>query len=278
VTPEALDFLSELVRARTGVILQTDKGYFAESRLAPLARREGLDSVETLLANLRNHWDEKLAIATVDAMAIADTSFFRDRDVFDHIAKVMLPTVAAARPDGVVRVWCAGCSTGQEAYSIAMLAVQGEDQAPNLKVDIIGTDLSHRALEKAHSGLYTQFEVQRGLPIRLLLQHFERTGEMWRASERLRHAVRWRQLNLLEDRRSVRAFDILLCRNVIRYFEPATADRVLEQMASALAPDGFLVLGSGETTQAPSYARDPYGPDIYRKQPVAQNHTMAHAF
>jgi chemotaxis protein methyltransferase CheR len=265
VTPAALDFLSELVRARTGVILQNEKSYFAESRLAPLARREGHESVEALLTSLGRHWDEKLAAATVDAMAIADTAFFRDRHVFESIGAVMLPTLAAARPDGVVRVWCAGCSTGQEAYSMAMLAVQVENQAPNLKVDIIGTDLSQRALEKAHSGIYTQFEVQRGLPIRLLLQHFEKTGDMWRVSDRLRHAVRWRQLNLLEDRRSVRAFDILLCRNVVRYFDPATADHVLEQVAGALAPDGFLVLGAGETTRAPSLMRDDTGPDTFRK-------------
>jgi chemotaxis protein methyltransferase CheR len=268
VTPDALDFLSELVRGRTGVILQNEKGYFAESRLAPLARREGHESVEALLNSLRRHWDENLATATVDAMAVADTSFFRDREVFDHIGKVILPTLASARPDGVVRVWCAGCSTGQEAYSIAMLGMQVESVLANLKLDIIGTDLSQRALEKAHSGIYTQFEVQRGLPIRLLLQHFEKSGDMWRAAERLRQAVRWRQLNLLEDRRSVRAFDILLCRNVVRYFDPAIADRVLEQMAGALAPDGFLVLGAGETTLAPSLARDETGPGTFRKSSV----------
>jgi chemotaxis protein methyltransferase CheR len=265
VTPAALDFLSELVRGRSGVVLQNEKSYFAESRLAPLARREGHDSVEALLNSLRRHWDEKLATATVDAMAVADTAFFRDREVFDHIGKVILPALASARPDGVVRVWCAGCSTGQEAYSMAMLAMQVEDQVPNLKLDIIGTDLSQRALEKAHAGIYTQFEVQRGLPIRLLLQHFEKTGDMWQASERLRRAVRWRQLNLLEDRRSVRAFDILLCRNVVRYFDPVIADRVLDQMAGALAPDGFLVLGAGETTRAPSLARDETGPGTFRK-------------
>jgi chemotaxis protein methyltransferase CheR len=265
VTPAALNFLSELVRGRSGVILPNEKSYFAESRLGALARRDGHESVEALLMSLRDDWNEKLAATIVDAMAISDTAFFRDREVFDHIGKVLLPAVAAARPDGLVRVWCAGCSTGQEAYSMAMLAVQVEEQVPNLKVDIIGTDLSQRALEKAHTGIYTQFEVQRGLPIRLLLQHFERTGDMWRASERLRQAVRWRQLNLLEDRRSVRAFDILLCRNVVRYFEPATANRVLEQMAGALAPDGFLLLGAGETTAAPSLTRDETGPATFRK-------------
>jgi chemotaxis protein methyltransferase CheR len=274
VTPAALEFLSELVRGRTGVILQNEKSYFAESRLAPLARREGHESVEALLTSLRRHWDEKLAMAIVDAMAVVDTAFFRDRAVFEHIGKVILPTLALARPDGLVRVWCAGCSTGQEAYSMAMLATEGEDQVPNLKLDIIGTDLSQRALEKAHSGIYTQFEVQRGLPIRLLLQHFEKTGDMWQASERLRQAVRWRQLNLLEDRRSVRAFDVLLCRNVVRYFEPGVADRVLEQMAGALAPDGVLVLGLGETTRAPSLERDETGPGTFRRS-LAQGQAAA---
>ena len=127
-------------------------------------------------------------------------------------------------PSGVVQVWCAGCSTGQEAYSLAMLA---EERSPPVRLEMVATDLSERVLEKAHAGLYTQFEVQRGLPIRLLLKYFEKTGEMWSVSPRLRAAVRWRRLNLIEDRRSVRRFDLIVCRNVLSYFTPPMRERVL---------------------------------------------------
>ncbi len=266
MTPGSLDFLSELVRVRVGIVLKGEKAFMAETRLGPLARREGLESVEALLIDLRQSRDERLAKAVVEAMTLAETSFFRDPAVFSHIRDVILPALAAARPDGMVRVWCAGCSTGQEAYSIAMLALQAQAAAPNLKIDIIGTDISHRALEKAHSGIFTQFEVQRGLPIRLLLEHFEKAGDTWRVSDRLKQAVRWRQLNLLEDRRSVRAFDLVLCRNVVRYFEPETAKLVLEQMAPALAPDGRLVLGMEETLTASAFEPAESSIRVYRRK------------
>lgn len=262
---EDLDFLSALVRTRAGVVLGGEKGYFAQSRLAPLARHEGAESVEALIATLREIGDERLIKATVEAMTIADTAFFRDAPMFSHLRDVILPELAATRPDGRLCIWSAGCSTGQEAYSLAMLIEQARMHVPNLSADIIGTDLSRRALEKAHSGLYTQFEVQRGLPIRLLLAHFEKAGDMWRANDRLRQSVRWRQLNLIEDRRSVRPFDLILCRNVIGSFDVETGARVLEHIAPALAPDGYLVLGRGETTTASSFEALSDGLGFYRR-------------
>ena len=243
MTPGDLDFLQKLVQGRCGLSLRGDKGYFAESRLGDLARREGLDSVEALLERLREAPDERLAAATAEALAVTDTAFFRDGPAFNRLGQEVLPALALGAGDGVVQVWSAGCSTGQEAYSLAMLA---EEHSPPLRLEIVATDLSERVLEKAHSGLYTQFEVQRGLPIRLLLKYFEKAGEMWAITPRLRAAIRWRRLNLVEERRSRRRFDLILCRNVLSYFEPELRERVLAQLLSALAPGGYLVLGAGE--------------------------------
>ncbi len=267
--PDDLDFLASLMRARSGVVLRGDGAYLAQSRLAPLARREGAGSVEALVAALRDGAEERLLQAAVEAMAVGDTAFFRDRDVFDALREKILPQMAASRPDGLLHVWSAGCSTGQEAYSLAMLADPAERETGGCKLDIVATDLSQRALEKAHSGLYTQFEVQRGLPIRMLLKHFEKSDDMWRVSERLRRTIRWRRLNLLEDRRSARPFDIILCRNVIGYFDPETRARVFEQIAHALAPDGYLVLGSGETASTGAWSVDDLALRTFRPSPEA---------
>ncbi len=243
MSPADLDFLQQLVQHRCGLSLRGDKGYFAESRLGALARREGLASVDALLERLREAPDERLAVATAEALAVTDTAFFRDGQAFERLKRDVLPTLAASVGERPVQVWSAGCSTGQEAYSLAMLA---EEQSPPVRLEIVATDLSERVLEKAHSGLYTQFEVQRGLPIRLLLKYFERAGEMWAITPRLRAGVRWRRLNLVEERRSRRQFDLILCRNVLSYFEPERREKVLAQFMPALAPGGYLVLGLGE--------------------------------
>jgi chemotaxis protein methyltransferase CheR len=238
--------LSRVVQARAGLQLRGEKAYFAESRLAPLARRENAASVDELVQRLLTAPDERLLDAACEALAVTDTAFFRDPHVFRHLREEVLPELLARRPDGTLQVWCAGCATGQEAYSLAMLAQEAIDLMPSLKLEIVATDLSQRALEKAHSGLYTQFEVQRGLPIRYLLRYFDKTDEMWSVSQRLRSVIRWRRLNLMEARRSLRRFDLILCRNVVNYLEPATHGLVLEQFAPALADDGVLVLGPNE--------------------------------
>ena len=243
MTSDDVSFLEQLARESCGLSLRGDKVYFTESRLAALARREGLASVALLLDRLRQGGDEKLARAAVEALAVTDTAFYRDSAAFERLRREVLPALAGGGGEQTVRVWCAGCSTGQEPYSLAMLA---EESTPPLRLEIVATDLSERVLEKAHSGLYTQFEVQRGLPIRLLLKHFERAGEMWAISPRLRAAIRWRRLNLIEDRRSLRQFDLLLCRNVLSYFEPQVRQRVLAQLLACLSPAGYLMLGHDE--------------------------------
>jgi chemotaxis protein methyltransferase CheR len=238
--------LSRIVQARAGLLLRGDKAYFVESRLAAMARRENAASVDELVQRLLSDEDERLLDAACEALAVTDTAFFRDPEVYRHLREQVLPQLLANRSDGTLYVWCAGCATGQEAYSLAMLAEEAVDRMPSLKLEIVATDLSQRALEKAHSGLYTQFEVQRGLPIRYLLRHFEKTDEMWSVSHRLRSQIRWRRLNLMEARRSLRRFDVIFCRNVLTYLDPAARAVLSEQFEPALAEDGALVLGPNE--------------------------------
>ena len=246
MTAEDLLFLEELTQARCGYGLRGDKAYFAESRLGGLARREGADSVTALLQRLRGD-DERLCAAAAEALAVADTAFYRDGATFERLRSDVLPALSGRQGEQAVQVWSAGCSTGQEPYSLAMLA---EEHSPAMRLDIVATDLSERVLEKAQSGLYTQFEVQRGLPIRMLLKHFDKVDEMWAISPRLRASVRWRQLNLIDNRPSRRTFDLILCRNVLSYFTASMREAVFARLLAALAPAGYLVLGAGEAPPA----------------------------
>jgi chemotaxis protein methyltransferase CheR len=250
VSPADLAELNRRVQAHSGLTLRGDKAYFVESRLAALARREQAETVDDLVRRLFAAADERLLDAACEALAVTDTAFFRDPDVFEHLRTTVLPELSARRGGAPLQVWCAGCSTGQEAYSLAMLGLEMVAQTPDLRLEIIATDLAQRALEKAHVGLYTQFEVQRGLPIRYLLRHFEKAGDMWSASATLRSQVRWRRLNLMEARRSVRRFDLILCRYVTGYLDSAARGPLLGQFAPTLADDGALVLGLGEDTPA----------------------------
>jgi chemotaxis protein methyltransferase CheR len=269
VKPDDLAFVATLARAKAGLLLGPERAFFVESRLATLARREDEASVESLVARLRAGPEEPLARAAVEALATPETSFFRDRAPFDHLRDEVLPELAATRPDGRVRIWCAGCSTGQEPYSLAMMAEENASELPGLKLDILATDLSARALEKAQSGLYTQFEVQRGLPIRLLIRYFDNLGDNWQVTPRLRQAVRWGRLNLMNDFAKLGRFDIILCRNVLSYFDAAPRQQVLRRLAGSLADDGCLLLGSGEAAALPE-AFEPArgGAGLHRRNPA----------
>ncbi|OYX31366.1 MAG: chemotaxis protein CheR [Caulobacterales bacterium 32-69-10] len=267
--PDDLIFVAALARAKAGLMLGPERAFFVESRLATLARREGEPTVEGLVARLRAAPEEPLARSAVEALATPETSFFRDRVAFDHLRDDVLPELAANRPEGKVRVWCAGCSTGQEAYSLAIMAEEYSARFPKLQLEILATDLSARGLEKAQSGLYTQFEVQRGLPIRLLLRHFDKVGDNWQASARLRQSVRWGRLNLMNDFAKLGRFDIILCRNVLSYFDAAPRQQVLKRLAGILAPDGCLMLGAGEAAALPE-AFEPArgGAGLHRRNPA----------
>jgi chemotaxis protein methyltransferase CheR len=180
-------------------------------------------------------------------MVAGETSFFRDRIPFDQFREETLPALVAAPRDRPIRVWSAACATGQEPYSLAMLLDEERSSLQGARVELFGSDISERALEKARSGVYTQFEVQRGLPIRRLMRHFDKTGEMWTLSPQIRQMVRWRRINVLADLRALGQFDVIFCRNLLSSFDTATRRRVLEQLARALPQDGRLVLGIDET-------------------------------
>ena len=267
--PEDLEFVAGMARNRAGLMLGMERAFFVESRLATLARREGMPSVEALVAQLRAAPYDVLVRSAVEVLATPETSFFRDRTPFDHLRDDILPELAATRGDGKVRVWCAGCSTGQEPYSLAMMVEEHISRFPKLKLEIVATDLSTRALEKAQTGLYTQFEVQRGLPIRMLIRHFDKVGDNWQASSRLRQSVRWGRLNLMNDFAKLGRFDIIFCRNVLSYFDSMPRGNVLRRLAAALAEDGCLILGSGEAAGLPE-AFEPArgGAGMHRRNPA----------
>ncbi|MCI3181409.1 chemotaxis protein CheR, partial [Caulobacter sp. CCUG 60055] len=213
--PEDIQVLRQLVEARSGVQVDPGKLYLIESRLAPVARREGFASIPEMIQAVRVHRDDRLMWAATDAMSVTETAFFRDRAVFELFRDEMLPALAQSRAGAPIRVWSAACSTGQEAYSLAMMVDEVRPRLPGARVDLFGSDLSERCLEKAQSGLYTQFEVQRGLPIRLLVRHFERAEDNWALSPRVRQMVRWRRVNLLADLKPLGRFEVIFCRNAV---------------------------------------------------------------
>lgn len=243
MSPQDLDFLCALVRARSGLVLSGERGFFVESRLAPLARREGMASVSEVVEQVMQQPTGALAKAVVEAMTIQETAFFRDRLAFKGLGALVLPAMAAAKPKGL-RFWSAGCGQGQEAYSLAMLAAESDAMPP--RVEILATDISSAALEKAQAGIYTHFEVQRGLPIRRLLKNFDELEDAWQASAALRQSVRWMRLNLIDPFTVEEGYDLILCRNVVSSFAPDARAAVLERLEQALAPGGRLMLGAGE--------------------------------
>ncbi|MDB5461016.1 MAG: chemotaxis protein CheR [Caulobacteraceae bacterium] len=246
MTPHEISVIADLVRRRSGVMVDTDKTYVIETRLAPVARREGFTTIGELIHDLQHRRDEKLVWAAVEAMSSIETQFFRDRIPFDQMRDDILPVLAQVRRT-TARVWSLGCSTGQEPYSLAMLADEECGRFPGLKLEIVGGDLSERCLEKAHSGLYTQFEVQRGLPSRLLVKYFDKVDDAWVLAPRIRQMVSLSRLNVLTDVKGQGPFDVIFCRNVLSAFDESTRRSVLERIAGALAEDGYLVLGADET-------------------------------
>jgi chemotaxis protein methyltransferase CheR len=251
VKPDEVEFVVEICRAAAGLRVDADKTYLIESRLAPVARREGFGSIREMLVSARQRKEEKLLWSVVEAMAQGETCFFRDAAMFERLLQEILPQLAVRRPQGSpIRVWSAGCATGQEPYSVAMTVEEAGAAVLACGVEITGSDLSERALEKAQSGLYTQFEVQRGLPIRLLPRHFEKRDELWALSPRLRSMVRWRRANLSVELRNLSGFDVILCRNVMPMMTAEARERALGQLTQALAPGGYLILGAQETIQA----------------------------
>ncbi|WP_441276651.1 CheR family methyltransferase [Tardiphaga sp. 172_B4_N1_3] len=247
MTPADYDFLRKFLKERSGLDLSADKQYLVESRLMPLARKANLSGIEELVQKIKNG-SSTVASDVVEAMTTNETFFFRDKVPFDHLRDVVLPEMIQARAARKsLRIWCAAASTGQEPYSIAMTIKEMSAQLAGWRIEIIGTDISQQVLEKSKSGIYTQFEVQRGLPIQLLVKYFKQTGEMWQINPEIRSMIQYKPLNLLQDFSSMGKFDIVFCRNVLIYFDQDMKTQIFGRLAKCTEPDGFLALGAAET-------------------------------
>lgn len=244
--PEFVLIAREL-KARTGAVLTRDMTGAAEIKLQPLARREGFGGVSEMIGAARIRPDGRLWAQIADHLVAVDTRFFRDKPQFDKLRSHLLPDAIARRGHERIRIWSAACSTGQEPYSIAMTLEAMRNEGRAIAAEIVATDISERLIEKARSGLYTQFEVQRGLPIRALIGHFEKVGDLWRISDRLRAAVRFEQHNLMKHPGSLGQFDIIILAHTLAHFDAETRLDVIRRMADALAPGGAIVLGANET-------------------------------
>lgn len=240
--------LSGIVRDRSGLVLTEEKVYLLESRLVPLARQRGKNTLEDLANELRSTNDEKLKDEITEAMTTNETFFFRDTKPFDIFKETVLPRLLETRSSRKsIRIWNAACSTGQEPYSLAMLLKEEAAKMAGWRVEIMATDISNEVLEKAKAGLYSQFEVQRGLPIQLLIKYFQQMGEMWQIDSSIRAMVKFQKMNLLDNLSVMGNFDVIFCRNVLIYFDHEMKSKVLGQMHNVLADDGALFLGGAET-------------------------------
>ena len=248
MTPADYDFLRKSLKERSGLVLSADKQYLVESRLLPVARKTGIGSLGELVAMLKAGQHASLMTEVVEAMTTNESFFFRDKTPFEHFRRTVMPALLAARSNSkTIRIWCAAASTGQEPYSLAMCLKEIERDIAGWRIELVATDLSTEVLEKARAGVYTQFEVQRGLPIQLLIKHFTQVGELWQIAPELRAMVRYRQLNLLADFSPLGMFDLIFCRNVLIYFDQDTKIDVLNRLARVTAGDGYLILGAAET-------------------------------
>jgi chemotaxis protein methyltransferase CheR len=248
VTPQDFDYLRKLLRERSGLVLSAEKQYLAESRLVPVARRHSLATLAELVGKLKTAEHSVLATDVIEAMATNETFFFRDKMPFDHFRDTIMPALIAARArEKRIRIWCTAASTGQESYSLAMILREFGARLAGFRVDIVATDISVEVLTRAKAGIYSQFEVQRGLPIQLLVKFFAQVGENWQIAPEIRAMVQFRPLNLLKDFSALGTFDLVFSRNVLIYFGQDTKIDVLNRIAKQMPEDGFLALGAAET-------------------------------
>jgi chemotaxis protein methyltransferase CheR len=248
VTATAFASLAAMLKTRSGLIIGLDKTYLLETRLTVLMRREKLADLNVLTERLTRPGAEPLIREVVEAMTTNESFFFRDDKPFQHFKTQALPRLIAARPPGAaLRIWSAASSTGQEAYSLAMILAESKSIIGERQIEIVGTDIAREPLARARDGQYTQFEVQRGLPVQLLMKYFKKEEPHWRISPAIRQMAQFREFNLLGDLRPLGRFDIVFCRNVLIYFDQPTKTKVLEGIAGVMPPDGMLYLGGAET-------------------------------
>jgi chemotaxis protein methyltransferase CheR len=245
---EDFDMLATLLKQRSGLVLTKEKAYLLETRLMPVARKNGYKDLDQLCEVVRTRRDEALLKTITDAMTTNESLFFRDTKPFDQFRANVLPQMMASRAaQRKIRIWSAACSSGQEPYSLAMLLKEDQAKLQGWRFDIVATDISDEMLDKARAGIYSQFEVQRGLPIQMLVKYFKQNGDKWHIDAGLRSMVDFRFFNLLETPRGLGQFDVVFCRNVLIYFDQPTKAKVLASISEVLAKDGILFLGGAET-------------------------------
>ena len=269
MTPLDYEFLRKLLRERSGLDLSSDKQYLVESRLIPLARRSGLAGIAELVQKIRGGADA-LTSDVVEAMTTNETFFFRDKIPYDHLRETILPALLQARAGRrSLRIWSAASSTGQEPYSIAMCLKEYGAALAGWRIEILATDLSHAVLEKSKAGIFSQFEVQRGLPIQMLVKYFTQVGDLWQLNADIRAMVQHRQLNLLQDFSQLGSFDVIFCRNVMIYFDQDTKTGIFERLTRVIEPDGVLALGAAESVVGISdaFKSHPERRGLYRPNP-----------
>ncbi|WP_119459851.1 protein-glutamate O-methyltransferase [Rhodospirillaceae bacterium SYSU D60014] len=242
------DLICRILKDRSGLTLSKDKAYLLESRLLPVARRWKLTSFDELARLVRGQPDETLLCAITEAMTTNESFFFRDAKPFEQFQSLVLPRLLEARAHKrTIRIWSAACSTGQEPYSLAMILDAEANKLAGWRVEILATDLSNEIIDRAREGTYSQFEVQRGLPISMLVKYFQQVGDRWQINAKIRDMVTFRSFNLLNDLTPLGSFDVVFCRNVLIYFDQQTKSTVLARIAKQMPNDGFLYLGGAET-------------------------------
>ena len=247
MTPFDYEYLRKFLKDNSGLDLSADKHYLIESRLLPVARKAGVPGIAELVQKLKAS-SPSIASQVIEAMTTNETFFFRDKAPFDHFRDTVMPEILRARAGRrSVRIWCAAGSTGQEPYSLAMCLKEMGAALAGWRVEILATDLSLEVMEKSKAGLYSQFEVQRGLPIQMLVKYFKQVGEFWQISPEIRAMVQHRQVNLLRDFSQLGIFDVIFCRNVLIYFDQDTKIDIFRRLAKSTESDGFLALGAAET-------------------------------
>ena len=270
MTPPDYEYLRKFLKDHSGLDLSAEKHYLIESRLLPLARKSGLDGIGELVQKLKAG-SAVFVSQVVEAMTTNETFFFRDKVPFDHFREVIMPELLQARANRKsIRIWCAAGSTGQEPYSLAMSLKEMNAALSGWRVEILATDLSQDVLEKSKAGIYSQFEVQRGLSIQMLVKYFKQTGELWQINADMRAMVHHRQFNLLHDFAQLGVFDVIFCRNVLIYFDQDRKVNIFNRLARATEPDGFLVLGAAETVVGLTDAFRPFSErrGLYRPNPL----------
>lgn len=249
ISSNDFEYISKMVQDLSAIVLESGKEYLVESRLRPLAKKEGFETIEDLVKNLRNGPKNGLSTKVVDAMTTNETSFFRDIHPFETLKKHIIPDLIEKRKaTRQLNIWSGASSSGQEPYTFAMILRENFPELRTWKINYMSSDISHEMLERCRKGIYSQLEINRGLPATLMVKYFERHGTEWQAKKELRDMIDFRYLNLCEKWPPLPRMDLVLIRNVLIYFDVEMKKKILKQIQDLLLPDGYMFLGAAETT------------------------------